>query len=301
LNLNVHIHSLVLDGVFTRSTPTAAPVFHALPAPTDAKVAEVLGKFHHRVQRLLRRRGRLPEEESSPTDPVAEQMPLLAKYASASIQGLVASGPRAGHPVRRLRSAAAVVDGAKPRCARLEGFSLHANVGVPAHARARLEHVCRYLLRPPAARERLTETAHGPLLFELAHPRADGTTHLLLEPLELIEKIALLIPPPRFHTLRSHGVLGPRAAWRSAVIPRRPEAVEEGPPAAERSEGTRPRAEPSPGSLGLPSESSMWAALLRRVSPWTSFSARAAAAGGGSLGSTPAARGCGSCSSGSGS
>jgi len=143
LVLNVHIHSLVLAGVFTRSMPTAAPVFHALPAPTDAEVAEVLGKFHRRVQRLLRRRGRLPEEESSPIDPVAEQMPLLAEYASASIQGLVASGPRAGHLVRRLRSAAAVVDGAKPRCARLEGFSLHANVGVPAHARARLEHLCR--------------------------------------------------------------------------------------------------------------------------------------------------------------
>jgi hypothetical protein len=133
------------------------------------------------------------------------------------------------------------------------------------HARARLEHLCRYLLRPPLARERLTESAHGPLLFELAHPRADGTTHLLLEPLELIEKIALLIPPPRFQTLRFQGVLGPRAAGRSAVIPRRPEAVEEGPPAAGRSAGTGPRAEPSPGSLGAQSESSRWAALLRRV------------------------------------
>ena len=63
---------------------------------------------------------------------MAEQLPLLAGYAAASIQGLVASGPRAGHPVRRLRSAAAVVDLAKPRCAQLEGFSLHANVAMPA-------------------------------------------------------------------------------------------------------------------------------------------------------------------------
>jgi Putative transposase len=156
------------------------------------------------------------------------------------------------------------VDEAKPRCARLEGFSLHANVGVPAHARARLEHLCRYLLRPRLALERLTESAHGQLLFELAHPRADGTTHLLLDPLELIEKIALLIPPPRFQTLRFHGVLGPRAAGRSAVIPRRHDAVDEG-PAAGRSEGTGPRAEPSPGSLGSQSGRSMWAALLKRV------------------------------------
>src|SRR2546425_11573975 len=92
LNLNIHLHSLVLDGVFTRSTPTGAPVFQALPAPTDAEVADVLDQVHRRVRRLLRRRGRWPEEDSSPSDPVAEQLPVLAEYASASIQGLVASG-----------------------------------------------------------------------------------------------------------------------------------------------------------------------------------------------------------------
>ena len=113
--------------------------------------------------------------------------------------------------------------------------------------------------------ERLTESSHGQLLFELAHSRADGTTHRLLAPLELIEKIALLIPPPRFHTLRFHGVLGPAAGWRSAVVPRRPAAVDEGPPAAGSSGGTGPLAEPSPGSWGSQSESSSWAALLRRV------------------------------------
>ena len=39
--------------------------------------------------------------------------------------------------------------------ARLEGFSLHANVSVPAHARARLEHLCRYLWRPEKAEEEM--------------------------------------------------------------------------------------------------------------------------------------------------
>ena len=92
------------------------------------------------MQTLLRRRGRLPDEPS-PSDPVAEQRPLLATYAAASIQERVAAGPRAGHPVRRLRSAAAVVDATKPRCARLEGFSRHANVALPAQAREQLEHL----------------------------------------------------------------------------------------------------------------------------------------------------------------
>jgi len=210
LNLNLHIHSLVLDGVYTRPTPDAAPVFHPLPPPTDEEIGTVLARVHARVQKLLRRRGRMPEEPS-PSDPVAEQMPLLAGYAAASIQELVATGPRAGHPVRRLRSAAAVADGDKPRCARLEGFSLHANVALPAHAREQLEHLCRYLLRPPLAMERLTESSGGQLLYELPHPRRDGSTHLLLDPLELIEKLSVLVPSPRFHLLRFHGLLAPHA------------------------------------------------------------------------------------------
>ena len=213
LNANVHFHSLVLDGVFTRSTPTAGPEFHPLPLPTDAEIAKILEQVHDRVRRLLRRRGRLPEEPPD-TDPVAEEMPLLAGFASASIQELVASGPRAGHPVRRLRSAAVVVDEAKRRCARMAGYSLHADVAVPARARERLEHVCRYLLRPPLALERLTESSPGQLLYALPHPRRDGSPHRLLEPHELIEKLCVLIPAPRFCLLRYHGILAPHARAR---------------------------------------------------------------------------------------
>ncbi|MBI4634709.1 MAG: transposase [Candidatus Rokubacteria bacterium] len=94
------------------------------------------------------------------------------------------------------------MDGADPRCARLEGFSLHANVALPAHAREQLEHLCRYLLRPPLALGRLTESSGGQLLYELPHPRRDGSTPLALDPLELIEKLSVLIPSPRFHPLR---------------------------------------------------------------------------------------------------
>src|SRR2546427_5052640 len=76
------------------------------------------------------------------------------------------------------------------------------------------EDVRQGLTAPPLALERLTESARGQVVFELPHPRADGATHLLLDPLELIEKLTLLIPPPRFHTLRFHGVLAPHAACR---------------------------------------------------------------------------------------
>ncbi len=87
-------------------------------------------------------------------------------------------------------------------------------------------------MRPPLALERLTESSRGQLVFKLPHPRADGATHLLLDPLELIEKLTLLIPPPRFHTLRFHGVLGPAVSVSANIdgfgLPSRapPRAVE---------------------------------------------------------------------------
>ncbi|MBI2157810.1 MAG: transposase [Candidatus Rokubacteria bacterium] len=44
LNLNLPIHSLVLNGVYTRPTPDAAPVFHPLPPPTDEEIGTVLAR-----------------------------------------------------------------------------------------------------------------------------------------------------------------------------------------------------------------------------------------------------------------
>jgi hypothetical protein len=59
LNLNVHFHTLALDGVFVRS-PAGRLEFHAAWGPSDAEVAEVLTTIRRRVGRLLRRRGSRP-------------------------------------------------------------------------------------------------------------------------------------------------------------------------------------------------------------------------------------------------
>jgi hypothetical protein len=128
-NLNVHFHSLVFGGVYTRPAPAARPRFHRLPPPTDADIAQLLRQLHRRVRRLLMRRGRGSDEDTG-SDPFAAQEPLFASAVAASLQGRVALGPRAGQPVRRLRSAAAVTATGR-RSARLEGFSLHADVACP--------------------------------------------------------------------------------------------------------------------------------------------------------------------------
>jgi hypothetical protein len=69
------------------------------------------------------------------------------------------------------------------------------------------------------ATERLSRLEDGQLLYRLKHRWRDGTTHVVFEPQELIEKLAALVPPPRFHLVRYHGVLGPCAGARDRVVP----------------------------------------------------------------------------------
>jgi Transposase zinc-binding domain/Putative transposase len=102
LNLNVHFHTLALDGVFVRS-PAGQLTFHPTCGPSDAEVARVLGTIRRRVGRLLRRRGLEPDSNGAGReDPVAETSVALAGILGASVQGRVALGVRVGAPVRRL-------------------------------------------------------------------------------------------------------------------------------------------------------------------------------------------------------
>ena len=48
---------------------------------------------------------------------------------------------------------------------------------------------------------------------------SDGTTHIVFTPHELIEKLIPLIPRPRCHLVRYHGILGPAAKDRAKVVP----------------------------------------------------------------------------------
>ena len=47
---------------------------------------------------------------------------------------------------------------------------------------------------------------------------ADGTRHLIFEPLTLLEKLAALTPRPRINLVLYHGVLAPHASWRARVV-----------------------------------------------------------------------------------
>ena len=108
---------------------------------------------------------------------------------------------------------------ASPRCASVNGFSLHANVAVAARDRQRLERLARYCARPPIAMERIEPLPDGRLLYRFKRPWRDGTTHVVFEELELLEKLSALVPAPRTHLVRYSGILAPAAKWRALIVP----------------------------------------------------------------------------------
>ena len=229
LNLNIHVHALVLDGVYIEDGGILR--FHETMPPTDDEMDRLLGTIDRRVHRLLARRGVLDDlGEGSTADPWREEAPVLAGIAGASVQGRRALGDRAGATVRRCGASAELLalapSGRGPYHARGNGFDLHAAVVVPPRDRARLERLCRYALRPPIAADRLHLTADGQVVLDLRHRWADGTTQLLFEPVELLERLAALTPRPRINLLLYYGVLGARSAWRSRLQAREPEKAD---------------------------------------------------------------------------
>ncbi len=145
LNLNVHVHALVFDGVFAKDGSRVVG-FHPGPRLTALDVAEVLATVEPRSKRLLDRRGLGDgDDQGSVSDAWADEAPVLAGLAVASVHGTVALGPNRGARLRRLGDAPESVEAPAPDgCnVRANGFDLHAALVVPAGHRERLERVCR--------------------------------------------------------------------------------------------------------------------------------------------------------------
>jgi len=220
LNCNLHFHTLVLDGVYTADTAGTLR-FDPAPPPTDREVARLVATIARRIERLLRRRGLAPDDDTATAaDPLTEDAPALAELSRASVMGRSVLGRRPGAPVLRLGRDpdAPWVTSSGPRHAHLQGFDLHANRTVRAHDRIGVEKLCQYLLRPPLGQERLEILPDGQICCTLARPWSDGTQALLFTPIEFLEKLASLIPRPHINLLIYHGALASHARARPHII-----------------------------------------------------------------------------------
>src|SRR5881296_3454721 len=81
------------------------------------------------------------------------------------------------------------------------------------------ERLFRYAARPPLSMDRLEALPDGRLRYWFKTAWRNGTTHAIFEPLEFLEKLAALVPTPRAHLVRFHGLLAPAAKWRPSIVP----------------------------------------------------------------------------------
>ena len=252
-NLNTHLHALVLDGVYS-TAGEGAPVFIEAATPTQEQLQTLLDNIIRRILKLLTGLGHLIEEEgvtylarSGDIDPDNVLAPLQAAASTYRI----AMGPRAGRKVLTLVGCGERREPHRSRdlCANAQGFSLHAGVHCAANDRQGIEQLCRYITRP--ANERLSINHEGNVVLKLKTPWRNGTTHIVLTPMEFMQRLAALVPRPRLHLIRFHGVLAPNAKLRSKVVPVPPQQTTQG-------EGDCEHAHSKPLRM-------TWARLLKRV------------------------------------
>jgi hypothetical protein len=246
LKLNPHLHILFLDGVY-RELDASTVGFTALPRLTTREVGEVLEKICRRIVKHLRRRDLLEGGALEPQTEAEEGLSLLA--ASAVSGHSPPAGPewrRKSLPLPPLVPAPLGFD--KPLCASLDGFTLHAATRAVALDTVGREALCKYVLRPAVAQERITRGPEGLVRITLKRPFSDGTVAVDLDPLSLLSRLAASVPPPRLHTVRYAGVLAPASKLRARLVPKPPEA-----PANDTSQPSKT------GSRYRP-----WAELLKR-------------------------------------
>ncbi len=108
-----------------------------------------------------------------------------------------------------------------PLCAIARGVNVHAGVVVPAGDRAALERLVRYLLRPALSLRRLSLRDDGAAVYRLQRPDRHGRTSLVMTPLELLARLAAILPAPRLALRRQLGVFAPASLDRRRIMPRR--------------------------------------------------------------------------------
>ena len=55
--------------------------------------------------------------------------------------------------------------------------------------------------RPAIANERLKRNRAGQVVLQLKSAFKDGTTHIVMSPLEFMQRLAALVPRPRLHSI----------------------------------------------------------------------------------------------------
>jgi Putative transposase len=217
-NLHPHLHALFADGVFVEQEGVVR--FYPLSEPTMGELNAIAWTVCERTLARLRERGLWLDAEPG-NDPLANDQPMLAALAGASLSGTLLFGEAGERPMRVFAS----VSSGKS-CSTGErksnngfGFDLDATVRVPEGNRERLERLARYMGRPSIAEDRVEQREDGRYCLRFKRPWSNGTAAVVVSGIELVARLAALVPPPRMHLVRYFGVFAPRARLREEVVP----------------------------------------------------------------------------------
>jgi hypothetical protein len=228
LNLNIHFHMLFLDGVYAEDRHGVFRFFR-VKAPSHAELVVLAHQLSHRVGRYLERQGLLSRDlENAYLAFDFDESNPMPHLQGSSIQYRIAMGAQQGRKAFQLQTVVAAhaenASSSSSSVAKVSGFSLHAGVCAQANERKKLEQLCRYITRPAISEKRLSLTRQGNVRIQLKTAYRDGTTHVVLEPLDFIARLAALVPAPRVNLTRFHGVFAPHSATRSEIIPHKKKA-----------------------------------------------------------------------------
>jgi hypothetical protein len=223
INLNVHFHVTVLDGVFTHDDQRR-PVFHPVPPPTRYELTRIVETVRRRAIAWLTRRGHTASALEARSQESAGQTPLEACAAIAMQRGSMRAlpdTPTNAEEAPLAPDAPPVEAGAVER----DGFNLHASVRIAADDDLGRERLMRYGARPPLALDRLRSLPGGRISYLIKKLRDGRAKHRVMTPLEFLARLAAIVAPPRYPLLRYHGVLAPRSSWRQDVVPKTPKPL----------------------------------------------------------------------------
>ena len=237
LNLNVHFHTVTVDGIFDVKDEEE-PSFAPLPPPSKAELEALLLRVVSRVRRCLVKANLLDDAASLDT------LDRLRAEAASERSG-VPFEPRAGR--------------FEAFC---EGYSLHCGVRLHENDRQGIERLCRYGARGPLTLGRLTRDDDDRVRYAMKRT-VRGRDELVMTGKELTKKLAVLVPPPRVHLVRFHGLFAPNAKLRAKVVPggkKMPRPCTASRKSAKSPEAEKERRPPKDGTCRID-----WAALLRRI------------------------------------
>lgn len=208
LNLNLHFHTIFMDGCYQLGEHGKPKKFIQAPTPTKAELERVLQDIITRLIKVLVKKGviTIDQGEIRGSEDIINDDPFMQAQAS-SVSYRFSFGPSKGKKAVVIKSFDESQHSEDPFVAKHSGFSLHAGVTTSASSRDQLEKLCRYITRPAIAESRLSVNNQGNVVYRFKKPWSDGTTAIKMTPLEFMEKLVSLIPRSKVHLTRFYGVL----------------------------------------------------------------------------------------------